>query len=139
MSPRYLPDTSAWNRSNATTAAAERWADLLLGGDLAICPPVELELLYSARGSADYRALRDELAGLPRLELTPESVWRATEVQGLLAERSQHRGPTPTDLLISSIAEQNDATVLHYDRHFDVIAKVTGQGVEWLQQRGSID
>ena len=63
----------------------------------------------------------------------------ATRTQAALAERSQHRGPTPVDLLIAAIAEVNGATLLHYDRHFDTIARVTGQPMEWLARRGSLD
>jgi predicted nucleic acid-binding protein len=63
----------------------------------------------------------------------------ATETQALLAKRSQHRGPTPVDLLIAAIAEVNGATLLHYDRHFDAIARVTGQPMEWLARRGTLD
>jgi hypothetical protein len=32
-----------------------------------------------------------------------------------------------------------DSSVLHYDRHFDLIADVTRQPVEWLARRGSLD
>lgn len=139
MTAKYLADTSAWNRSNATTGISERWAELLLGGDLAICPPVELELLYSARGPIDYRSFKDELAGLPRLELSSEAAQRAVDTQQRLAERSQHRGPTPTDLLVAAIAEAGGVTILHYDRHFDAIARLTGQTAEWLAVRGTVD
>lgn len=41
--------------------------------------------------------------------------------------------------MIAAVAEVNDATLLHYDRHFDTIARVTGQPMEWLARRGSLD
>jgi hypothetical protein len=31
------------------------------------------------------------------------------------------------------------AILLHYDRHFDAIARVTGQPGEWIARRGSLD
>jgi predicted nucleic acid-binding protein len=40
--------------------------------------------------------------------------------------------------MISGIAEAEGATILHYDRHFDAIAGVTGQPMEWLARRGSL-
>jgi predicted nucleic acid-binding protein len=43
------------------------------------------------------------------------------------------------DLLIAAIAKIHGAVVLHYDRHFDAIARVTGQPMEWLARRGSLD
>jgi hypothetical protein len=42
-------------------------------------------------------------------------------------------------LLIAAIAEVHEATLLHYDRHFDAIDRVTGQPMEWLARRGSLD
>jgi predicted nucleic acid-binding protein len=37
------------------------------------------------------------------------------------------------------VAEVNGATLLHYDRHFDSIARVTGQPMEWLARLGTLD
>jgi predicted nucleic acid-binding protein len=134
--PLYLADTSAWHRSGA---AGDRWDDLLAAGEVAICVPVRLELTYSARGVRDYAALHDQLAGLPRLPLDREASAAASELQSALAARAQHRGPRPMDLLIAAIAWVQGAIVLHYDRHFDAIARVTGQPMEWLARRGSLD
>jgi predicted nucleic acid-binding protein len=134
----YLADTSAWNRSNAAREIVDRWSELVLGSQLAICPSVELELLYSARSPGDYAMLKEELAGLPSLPLTERAAGRALEIQEVLASRSQHRGPKPPDLLVAAIADVNGATVLHYDRHFDAIAAATGQPMEWLARRGSL-
>ncbi len=106
---------------------------------LALCTPVRLELLVSARGPADYEAVSDSLLGFRHLPLDSRADRIATRTQAALARRSQHRGPTPVDLLIAAIAEVNDATLLHYDRHFDTIARVTGQPMEWLARRGSLD
>lgn len=64
---------------------------------------------------------------------------RAETVMGRLATRGHHRGPTPIDLLIAAAAEASGLTLLHYDRHFDLIAEVTGQPSEWLAPRGTLD
>jgi len=134
--PLYLADTSAWHRSGA---AFDRWADLVARGELAICVPVALELAYSARGARDFAVLQDRLAGLPMLPLDEEASAAASEMQSALVARAQHRGPRPMDLLIAAIARIQDAILLHYDRHFDAIARVTGQPMEWLARRGSLD
>jgi predicted nucleic acid-binding protein len=130
----YLADTSAWHRSGR---AFDRWLELV--DDLAVCTPVRLELFVSARGPADYRTVSDNLLGFRHLSMGESAERIATQTQALLAKRSQHRGPTPIDLLIAAIAEVNGATLLHYDRHFDTIAHVTGQPMEWLARRGSLD
>jgi len=40
---------------------------------------------------------------------------------------------------VAAVAEAHDAILLHYDRHFDLIARVTGQPAEWLARRGSLN
>jgi hypothetical protein len=131
----YLADTSAWHRSGQAEA---RWESLLEREALALCAPVRLELLYSARGPADYRALTVDLGYLPTLPLDARAETLAARTQAALAQRSQHRGPSPLDLLVAAVAEANDAVLLHYDRHFDLIARVTGQPAEWLAPRGRL-
>ena len=134
--PLYLADTSAWNRSTATS---ERWAELLGADQLAICAPVRLELLYSARTRAEYATLRDELASLPELSLDGRAIALAERTQVALAANSQHRGPKVIDLLVAGVAEASSAILLHYDKHFDAIARVTSQPTQWLARRGSLD
>ena len=134
--PLYLADTSAWNRSDK---AFDVWSELAAKGDLAVCAPVRLELAYSARGPRDYVLLQDQLAGLPELTIGEAAGVAARETQSALVARGQHRGPRPMDLLIAAIARIHGAVVLHYDRHFDAIARVTGQPMEWLARRGSLD
>jgi predicted nucleic acid-binding protein len=97
-----------------------------------------LELLYSARSPADYEDLRDALAGLAHLPLSESAADFARRAQAALAVTSQHRGPAPVDLLIAGVAEAAGVTLLHYDRHFDSIAAVTGVDAEWLAPRGSL-
>lgn len=133
---RYLADTSAWNRSRLVE---DRWSGLLEHNDLALCTPVRLELLYSARGRADYAGFSRELDGLPYVELDRRAEALAARAQAALAARGQHRGPKPLDLLVAAIAEAQGLILLHYDRHFDVVARVTGQPTEWLARRGSLD
>lgn len=135
MAP-YLADTSAWNRSRLV---AERWSALIDQNELALCTPVRLELLHAARGKADFADFSSELDGLPHLALSHRIEALAIRTQAALADRSQHRGPKPIDLLIAAIAETHGATLLHYDRHFDLIARATGQPAEWLARRGSLD
>ena len=132
----YLADTSAWHRSGRV---ADRWERLLEADELVLCTPVRLELLVSARGPADYRSLSADLAHVRHLGLDHRCECAAERMQAALAVRSQHRGPTPVDLLIAAIAEVNGAILLHYDRHFDTIARVTGQPMEWIGRPGSLD
>jgi predicted nucleic acid-binding protein len=99
---------------------------------------VTLELLDSARDRADYRVLATDLAHLNHLPVDRRAEHSALQTQAALAQRGEHWGPTPIDLLIAAVAATNNATLLHYDGHFDVIARVTGQPAEWLARRGSL-
>lgn len=139
MTELHLADTTAWNRSGRDASSEERWSALLESDSLAICSPVRLELLYSARSPADYLALADELAALPELALDDAAAARAGEVQALLAAKSRQRAATIVDLYVAAVAELNGAILIHYDRHFDAIAGVTGQATEWIAPRGTLD
>jgi predicted nucleic acid-binding protein len=118
---------------------AEHWLGWIHDDALAICPSVRLELLVSARTSSDYDELRRDLEALPELPLDAEIVRRAENVQGALARSGHHRGATPVDLLIAATAEAHDVTLVHYDRHFDTIAALTGQPTRWIAPRGTLD
>jgi predicted nucleic acid-binding protein len=131
----FLADTSAWNRSRLVQ---ERWSAMIERNQLALCTPVLLELLYSARGGTDYARFARDLRRFPHLGLNARVERAARHTQGALAGRSHHRGPKPIDLLIAAVAEAHGAVLLHYDRHFDLIGRVTGQPTEWLAPRGSL-
>jgi predicted nucleic acid-binding protein len=115
------------------------WEERQTSGEIFLCAPVRLELLYSARSKSEYALLADELDGLPVLALDRQAAALAPRTQARLAAIGQHRGPRPIDVLIAAIAERHGAVLLHYDRHFDTIARVTGQQTEWLARRGSLD
>jgi predicted nucleic acid-binding protein len=134
--PRFLADTSAWIRSGQV---ADRWEDLIESDTLAICEPVALELLWSARGKSEYARLASELEGFVWLAMDDAAAKLALRIQALLAARSQHRGPKPIDLLVAAIADLNDVVLLHYDRHFDAVGRATGQETELIAPRGSLD
>ena len=51
--------------------------------------------------------------------------------RGELTARSQHRSAGPVDLVIAATDELHGPTLLHHDRDFEVIARVTGQPLHW--------
>ena len=63
---------------------------------------------------------------------TPAIEDRSMEVLTLLADRGHHRAPSIPDLIIAATAELAGLTVLHLDKDFEIIAKVTGQPLELL-------
>jgi predicted nucleic acid-binding protein len=135
---RYLPDKSVWARlgQSAVQAALAPHVDRGLVGTCAI---IDLEILFSARTGAEhdhFRAQRDAFEYFP---MTDEIARRAIEVQGLLAQRAQHRSVSIPDLLIAATAERYQLTVLHYDGDYERIAAITGQATEWIVPRGTAD
>jgi predicted nucleic acid-binding protein len=136
--PSFLVDKSALARHQTRAQVRLVLDPLLLSREVATCGVVDLEVLYSADSRRTYRAMSAYLRGLPRAAVDEECIRRALEVQGALAERSQHRGTSLPDLLVAACAERHGLTVLHYDADFDRISRVTGQPARWVVPRGSI-
>lgn len=109
-----------------------------MAGEVATCGIVDLELLFSARSSADYLAILTDRGSLPRARVGESEIERAIGVQGALARRGLHRGVAIPDLLIAAAAESAGLTVLHYDADFDQVTEVTGQPTEWVVPRGTV-
>jgi predicted nucleic acid-binding protein len=133
----YIADKSALARMRHP-AVATRLAPLLIGGDVATCSVIDLELLFSARTHAEVVAIRLERAAFPQLAMTQADFERAVDVLDGLARSGHHRAAGIPDLLIAAVAERHRLTVLHYDKDFDVIAAVTRQRVEWIVPAGTV-
>ena len=132
----WLIDKSALIRLSSSPVRDE-WFERIARGLVRITTLTMLEIGYSARSGTD---LQDELHRPPLVlmpieYLTPASESRAMVVQALFAERGLHRALSVADLLIAASAELTGATVLHVDKDFDLIATVTGQPVETLEDR----
>jgi predicted nucleic acid-binding protein len=134
----YLADKSALVHMRTPQVAA-KLAPLIQDGEVATCGVVELEVLYSARSEVDLIATRARrLAAFPRIAMSEEDFNRAEDVMAQLARKGHHRAVSLPDLLIAAVAERSRLVVLHYDADYELIATVTGQGVEWVAPRGSL-
>lgn len=112
----------------------------MLQGEIATCGLVRLELLRSARDAAEFTTVREGLDSV-RVLPTGDEVWmRATDVCEALAQRGppHHRQVPVPDLLIAATAEISGVELLHYDRHFELIAEITCQPVRALAPLGSL-
>lgn len=115
-----------------------RIAPILEAAEAATCAIIDLEMLYSARNLEDYEDIRRRRSLAYHFVPISEAVLqRALTVQAELARIGHHRVAIP-DLLIAAAAESASLTVLHYDRDYEVIARVTRQPVEWVVARGSV-
>jgi predicted nucleic acid-binding protein len=136
----HLVDNSALGRLRTKPSVAARLEPLILDGFAATCTVTALEQLFSARSGDEHREWREEIAlRFVRVAIDQPILDRAVEVQGLLAEKAQHRAASIPDLVVAAAAEHAGLTVLHYDADFDLIATVTAQPTEWVVPRGSVD
>ncbi len=134
---RWLVDKSALVRLG-TTPNAEEWANRINRGLVHIATVTLLEVGFSARSAEEHRlALQHPpVSAMPVENSTPAIERRVVAVQSLLAAAGQHRAPSVPDLLIAATAELAGLIVLHLDKDFELIADVTGQPLERLDQGG---
>lgn len=143
VSERYLIDMSAWARLLHPTLPrrrSEHVAQAMMDGRMHACPPFLLELGCTATNHSDYAglmALVDD--AMPFVPLTESAVDDARRMQENLALSSHHR-VKPNDLLLAAIAIENDLTVLHFDKHYAVIAERSARDLreEWLAPATSL-
>lgn len=121
-----LADTSVWARERQP-AVGTLLADAIRADALATVLPLTLELLRSAQSSTQLEIEAKRYHTLHQLEITPLVSRRAREVQRQLAVLGYHRGPSAVDLMAAAAAESVHAELWHCDRHFELIADVTGQ------------
>lgn len=134
----HLADTSVWSKARNQPALADWFNAEVRASRIVTCGVVILELLRSARNTVSFRAQSEMLDVLGRCPDGAPQFARAREVQALLADRGQHRGIPPADLLIAASAEVASVPVLHYDHDYDLIAEVSGQAAHWLLPAGSL-
>jgi predicted nucleic acid-binding protein len=132
-----LVDKSAEVRWHEPTVAAVL-DPLLQNGTLATCAIMDLEILFSARNGREHTSLARARSGFTYLETHDAMLRRAAELQGLLAKKGLHRAASIPDLIICAVAEHHSATVLHYDKDFDLIASVSAVQARWVVPKGSV-
>jgi len=136
----FLLDTSSLARIHRDPSLKAEWKPRSAAGVLGVCAVTELELLLSARSLEDRHRIQQLLETSYTWVLMPDRVFdRARQVQEMLTEKGQHRGPGAIDLLVAATAELTGRTLLHYDRDFEPVARATGQDTLWLAPPGSID
>ena len=120
-----LIDTSVWVRvlrGDADPALAGEVQTLLREGVAAWCPMVELELWAGVRDGDERRRLSAFRDVLRSLAIEPATWMAAID----LADRARRRGISvpPSDLVIFACATHHRATLLHRDRHFELLSKL---------------
>ena len=127
----FLIDTSVWIFAlgpQPVSKLRDRVASLVLDNQAATTPPVIFEILRGARTLQEAERLKQHLRSLHVLPFT-ESDWsEAAEWSARLARKGL--SAKSMDLLIAFKANQHNLTLLHADKDFDRIAKVSNLRVE---------
>jgi hypothetical protein len=119
----FLVDTSVWIlalRKDFLPGVKDRVAYLLKENAIITVGMIKLELLGGTREEEEFQRLKIRLDALEMVE-TNNSLWeRAYD----LAYSLRRKGITIpyTDILITASALMVDATIVHADSHFDLIA-----------------
>lgn len=137
MAITHLADTSVLTRFGSLSVR-QILEPLVQLGAVGRAGISDLEIGFSARSSEEWDELTMALDVMALIPTTAEHFFRARQVQRLLAAKGL-RGRKIPDLLIAAAAEERGLIVFHYDADFDYIAQVTGQVVEWIVPRGSIN
>jgi predicted nucleic acid-binding protein len=133
-----LADTSAWTNRHKDDPVANDFDARLVAGEIATCPIVVLELLWTTQKPSEFSELRDDLGALPQVEING-AVWeRAIEVWQALVDAGRHRQANHVDLIVAAAAELGAVGLCHYDSDFDAIAEITGQTVRAIAPIGSL-
>ncbi len=135
---RYLIDTSAAARMT-NPKVADRLAPLIEAGLVATTAQLDAEALYSARTAADYAQIwSDRRLAYEYLPTNDEHWQAALDAQRSLAGTGRHRAVGMADLLIATLANAHDVTLLHYDADFEIAAEVLPFQHRWALEPGAI-
>jgi predicted nucleic acid-binding protein len=133
-----LADTSAWTNKHKSQAVDEDFQTRVLADEIATCPMVVMELLWTTQTRSEFEELRLDLGVLHQLPIDQQTWDRAIEVWHELVVAHQHREVKIPDLLMAAAAEIAGVAVCHYDRDFDAISRITGQPVRAIAPIGSL-
>ena len=123
--PRYLVDTSAWLQAFARPSRLDIKA-IASTPQIVVCPVIIQELLQGTPDEFTMRRMQTHLLALAIVE-SPTPVERYLEAAALY-RIARSKGLTirsSVDCLIAACAIRHDLEVLHHDRDFAALARVS--------------
>jgi predicted nucleic acid-binding protein len=103
-----------------------------------VCDLVVLELVRLTPNEARAREVSARLDAFESVGMEAGLWHRARELQGLLSANGDHRRVPPADLLIASAAETAGVPLVHYDRDYERLARVSALEHRWLLPDGTL-
>lgn len=130
-----LIDTSVWilalrKSPPPLILIKDEVARLLVENRVAIVPLIRLELLGGTKSPAEFKRLESRLSALHQLP-ADEASWEMA-IHLAFKLRQSGRIIPYTDIIIASAAIINNCTLLHSDKHFDLVAENTSLNVKSL-------
>lgn len=120
-----LIDTSAWVEFLRDTGSPVcTRVDELLGGEIATCDPIRMEVLAGARDESHLTDLRRLLARASVIDLVSGDYEDAAALYRTCRRRGE-TGRKLIDCLIGAVAIRADVPVLQADNDFEVLARHT--------------
>jgi predicted nucleic acid-binding protein len=92
----------------------------------------------SAKTEPRAQQVAGRLRAFESVEMGGELWKRARELQSLLSVNGDHRRVPTVDLLIGAAAERADVPLVHYDRDYERLARVSGLQHHWLVPDGAL-
>jgi predicted nucleic acid-binding protein len=120
-----LVDTSVWIEVFRKQRSLDL-ESLVAFDEVVVCLPIVQEVLQGIRDEASYRVARDALLSMPMIESPmPDEVFLEAAQLYRAARRAGLTIRSGVDCLIAACAIRHDVTVLHRDRDFAALARVS--------------
>ena len=103
-----------------------------------VCDLVVLELVRLTPNEARAREVSARLDAFESVAMKATLWRRARELQSLLSANGDHRRVPPADMLIASAAEAAGVPLVHYDRDYQRLARVSALEHRWLLPDGTL-
>jgi len=121
---KVIIDTSAWIESfrpQSEKAFINLVKELILKGRILVPGIIKTELLRGTKSKKEYNQLNDLLKGLEYLSVS-DGFWEKLSRFSYSLFRKGVTVPL-TDTYIALLGIENNASILHRDKHFDLIAE----------------
>jgi predicted nucleic acid-binding protein len=135
-----LFDTGVWTwaRDRRFPELASWFNAQVANGLVLVCDVVVLELVRLTPNESRAHEVAERLGAFESVVMGAELGKRARELQSLLSANGDHRRVPPVDLLIGATAERADVPLVHYDRDYERLARVSALQHHWLVPDGTL-
>jgi hypothetical protein len=122
---RFLVDTTVWVNffRGGDDSLKDRMAGLIADDRVCMTEIVVFEILRGARSQKEYNMLLKDFSALPVLSLDAKA-WQISWETAFLCRQRGLNIPA-LDTLIASIAIRHGVTLMHSDRHYELLSRHT--------------